>query len=136
MKIHDAYPSLSLEWLMLGDGAPFKSTSGQQGSALNQIYRPENEIKCTEANAAREDMPGILRRKWPRIELYFLKTKRIHPLKILLEQPLESVAENRRVVKIMVFYSDNTFETYSLEQFNAGTNPFTMAILALVRNSY
>ena len=29
---------------------------------------------------------------------------------------VKSEAESRRIVKIMVFYSDNTFETYSLDK--------------------
>lgn len=114
MKIHDAYPSLSLEWLMLGDGTPFKSASGQQGSALNQIYRPENEIKRTEVNAAceyaRDFAPEMAQNR-----TLFSENKENTPAENPVGTPLEPVAENRRVVKIMVFYSDNTFETYSLD---------------------
>ena len=37
------------------------------------------------------------------------------PKNINVQPSEDSGVENRRVVKIMVFYSDNTFETYSLD---------------------
>ena len=83
MKIHDAYPTISLEWLMIGSGEAFKSA--QPTSSLDKIYHPENE------------------------------TKRADPKNINVQPSEDSGVENRRVVKIMVFYSDNTFETYSLD---------------------
>lgn len=111
MKIHDAYPTVSLEWLMIGTGEPFKA---QSASTLDKIYQPENEIKRTDTPA----MPEYARdfaSDTPQNRSLFSENKDYIAPKTTTTVPVDSIPENRRVVKIMVFYSDNTFETYSLD---------------------
>ena len=112
MKIHDAYPTISLEWLMIGSGVPFKSA--QPTSLLDKIYQPENETKRADAQVETEYARDFAS-DTPKNRSLFSENKDYMPKNINVQPSEDSGVENRRVVKIMVFYSDNTFETYSLD---------------------
>lgn len=112
MKIHDAYPTISLEWLMIGSGEAFKSA--QPTSLLDKIYHPENETKRADAQVETEYARDFAS-DTPKNRSLFSENKDYMPKNINVQPSEDSGVENRRVVKIMVFYSDNTFETYSLD---------------------
>lgn len=110
-KIHEAYPDVSTDWLLYGDGAPFKNTGHtyaldfspretglfpDDGEGAAE-YSTHSGVKTAEKTALSSENKNVVSPNTPVVE----KTK----------------PENvRRVVKIMVYYSDNTFETYSLDR--------------------
>ena len=112
LKIHDAYPLVTIEWLMFGEGSPFKSN---QQAALDRIYSPENNVKQTDSGIPPEystDLPTELLQP----PTLFSENKDNAIRNPMALSTVKSEAESRRIVKIMVFYSDNTFETYSLDK--------------------
>lgn len=112
LKIHDAYPSVTIEWLMFGEGSPFKS---DRQAALDRIYSPENVIKQTGSSIPPEcstDLP----REIPQNPTLFSENKDSAIKNPITPSTVKSEVESHRIVKIMVFYSDNTFETYSLDK--------------------
>lgn len=110
-KIHKAYPQVSVNWLMFGEGEPYiKERAKTPASLFDEIWtKPDNlpeEIKYAQDFASND----------------VKNTNNIADNKKIIEDkktpdivPKES--ENRKVIKIMVFYSDNTFETFSSDLF-------------------
>lgn len=101
MKIHEAYPDVSVNWLMFGEGDMKPETDefvSGSGSEEKQTATPGNED--TENVAHVSGMVNESRGTY--------KT-RVIPYSAHDEKPF------RKIQKIMVFYTDNTFETFSAD---------------------
>ena len=106
-KIHTAYPDVSTDWLLYGEGEPFKKQARNPFSftSENEIFRPDD------GNVSKygKDSGGESGDNSRQTSDDKAKTGNIST-----ENADSQQRENkRRVVKIMVYYSDNTFETYS-----------------------
>lgn len=106
-KIHTAYPDVSTDWLLYGEGEPFKK------QAQNPLsFFPGNEIfRSDDGNATKYGKDSGLKTDSNSRQTSDDKAKTGN---ISIENADSQQRENkRRVVKIMIYYSDNTFETYS-----------------------
>jgi len=126
-KIHDAYPNLSVLWLLFGEGDMLNSgnieTSESQNEDLSPISQFENagfedvEIKETDFSSVnKKDANRNYHNNEPEFSLSAeeMPAQRISPSIQGTHVPQISIkADNtRRVTSIMVFYSDNSFETF------------------------
>lgn len=126
-KIHDAYPNLSVLWLLFGEGDMLNSgnieTSERQNEDLSPISPFENtdfedvEIKESDFSSVnKKDANRNLHNNDPGFgglpeEIPVQKVSPVvqdtHAAQISIKAD-----NNRRVTSIMVFYSDNSFETF------------------------
>lgn len=112
LKIHNAYPQISVNWLMFGEGEPYvKEKAKTPASLFDEIWtKPEElpeEIKYTQDFTSNEakNADNITDNK--------NNTEVTKNIDIISSKESNS----RKVIKIMVFYSDNTFETFSSDLF-------------------
>lgn len=106
-KIHTAYPEVSTDWLLYGEGEPFKK---QVRNPLS--FFPENGIfRADDGNASKYSKDSEIKSGDNSRQTSDDKAKTDN---ISTENSdLQQRENKRRVVKIMIYYSDNTFETYS-----------------------
>ncbi len=131
-KIHDAYPNLSLTWLLSGEGTmmnggelvrtnpdvsieavemegaltsepelPFLALFGNE-NAVNAGERAESPKYPKENGSKRRDE-----------EIHLIEKEDVISVQSANIEVPKSEQKNKQVVKIMIFYSDNTFETFS-----------------------
>ncbi|MCP9612107.1 helix-turn-helix domain-containing protein [Coprobacter tertius] len=103
-KIHETFPRISMNWLMFGEGEayPEKTIGKNEGTLFDEIsFFPETP---TNRSNAKEDM---------QVDEYITEPK------IPIQEKKENASSSfentpaKKVIKIMVFYSDNTFDTFS-----------------------
>ena len=105
-KIHIAYPDLSMMWLMFGDGAMLseigKNITNVQSSIFdeNEEFETEKLIDSNDTNI--EDASSVA------MVLQSLSKSVDNNKKI----KQEGLSDEKRIVNIMVFYSDNSFESF------------------------
>lgn len=102
-KILERYPYIESDWLLFGKGTMCKTTAGngnEEPSLFHEsgVIRPEAQVKPEYALETEVKMP-VYGRKQSEIEKVIFK-----------ETPPKTIN------KIMVFYSDNTFDTFVLEE--------------------
>lgn len=103
-KIHDAFPELSISWLLFGEGEMLVTTSGEKQAQqeLNfdceskkftpiptRMSKYEQEMEVNASNITHSDTPTIPQ---------------------MAEIPVVKV--EKKIAKIMVFYDDNSFECF------------------------
>lgn len=120
-KIHKVYPNLSIDWLMFGEGNMLRDEN-------IEISEAQNEPKLA-VNTSREVVnEDIISADSPFSEQVPESTEKIAFRPIAPQQDILSrneassvpkasamslnVDSSRRFVNIMVFYSDNSFETF------------------------
>lgn len=96
-KIHAAFPDLSISWLMFGEGN-MKNTRQIKNQTLFDVFEPE--LSVSESNKKTVE------------EISTEKRQGNEPKAAVPDSFLPKTPE-RTIVKIMVFYSDNTFDTFS-----------------------
>ena len=128
-KIHDAYPALSVMWLMFGEGNMLTEHGG--GLSQPQADIPTIDFSVTMPHAAsdkREDdglfreIPSVDRQQADSfVSRDAVKTSTPTEISFVDERPplpLTAVSKadgdesKRKVSHIIVYYSDNTFETF------------------------
>ncbi|MBP5567311.1 MAG: helix-turn-helix transcriptional regulator [Bacteroidales bacterium] len=83
------YPSLNIEWFITGKGKMYKSAS---------------EAPVAQVSPAVED-------DIPTVDLF---SKPVEPIKsITLDKPRQTPIKEKNISKILVFYTDGTFEEYN-----------------------
>lgn len=92
-KIHEVYPQVSVMWLMFGEGDMLVETTGAK-PADNSIFE-FNSGNLSETTVENDSKPAI----FPEISVQKVVNK-------------QDVTENKKIVKIVVFYSDNSFEEF------------------------
>lgn len=96
MKIHETYPEVSINWLMFGEG----------DSNIESLKLNENDIFSTDSSDSPEYGKDFgLRSEGESLPKDDAASRR--------ESIARSDSGDRRVVRIMVFYSDHTFESFS-----------------------
>lgn len=95
-KIHQAYPTISIKWLMFGEGAMY------EGGTHSSIHPPMSSNLFQEATPLPVPPPPV-----PETAPTATHSTSSDSASVASTLP------PRRVTKIMVFYSDNSFETFS-----------------------
>jgi plasmid maintenance system antidote protein VapI len=130
-KIHEAYPQLSVLWLMFGEGEMVTSANieisepeNEQNSPLQSMQyldfegetHTTNELKnCTNSLQSTQvpPLPGIISSDFATFDTN-TTTQKAPAAKTTEHQTPDTPV--RRVVSIMVFYSDKSFETFVPEK--------------------
>lgn len=123
-KIHNAYPSLSVLWLLFGEGVPEVSANieiseplnGTQTSAApasaNAFYTPGNPT----AEKPNEEIGGLFGPDMSPDPLMFDDDKPMREISSpkQAESPTVTIPADgtKSIVNIMVFYSDNSFQSF------------------------
>lgn len=125
-KIHDTYPSLSVMWLLFGEGqmmdhekTPFSEGLEQvnceeqapYGSVNKQVTNfetPQNSVRNSESNRKFETISAVLGSddisQLGKIDLSVISQDR---------QDGDGTADSgKRITNIVVFYSDNSFQSF------------------------
>ena len=125
-KIHRAYPSLNVMWLMFGDGEMLLRGSDPMGNSgdLNGDARHNNNESRIEENGQRaisfdEDEPMGYRSNAPKTQQRASNTASIETLQNIMRNVVGRTSKRgaagdseRRVVNIFVFYNDGRFEQF------------------------
>lgn len=125
-KIHKAYPNLSIYWLLYGNGpmltgssseTPIESDTNEESRLpatdnIPSLFDEENRINAPtntgERQYVKENEPNRLFKQPEDIGNEHERNQNNSKL-----DPRTLDEKNRRVTKIMIFYSDNTFESFS-----------------------
>jgi transcriptional regulator with XRE-family HTH domain len=116
-RIHETFPFISIEWLLYGKGEMLSigNTIKHHGKQLDMFADQENGTDTRKRSPVAENRPTS-------------RSARENRREMVLEAPLKSIQsteredinqqkrETRKVSKIMVFYSDSTFETFTAEK--------------------
>ena len=105
-KIHVAYPELSMMWLMFGEGEMMseigKNITNLQSSIFdeNEEFNEDIESDDIKQNHVQDANPVV-------------EALRSLSMNMVKTQDKSGSSENeKRIVNIMVFYSDNSFESF------------------------
>ncbi len=137
-KIHKAYPTLNIMWLMFGDGdmigpnantgngggasstgADFAAQAGADGAieepnsrAMQSIMFDDADPDPVAADVPQGEVQPPVRDAAPAASLS-AALQDLARRGGQMPRPAAPVADGRRIVSIMVFYSDNSFETFT-----------------------
>ena len=99
MKIHQAYNSISLHWLLYGEGNMMEKTTPTTSSAGPLFdFEPKNPIEGAGSSEFRKEMPLEYTQK----DSNPVVTQRVK----YIEKPA------RKIIEVRIFFDDNTFEVY------------------------
>jgi transcriptional regulator with XRE-family HTH domain len=109
-KIHNAYPYISINWLMFGEGESGISLKNVSTSNLFNSFEYSNTDSNVDSEY-RNDLPlntflnqsQQTENQTPKLEI---KVENISP------EIEKIVYKEKKIEKIMIFYSDNTFEVF------------------------
>ncbi len=105
-KIHIAYPEMSMMWLMFGEGEMFTEIGKNITNIPNSIFDENNEFETEkeleENNSSVEDVNSVA------MVLQSL-AKNVDNKRVSKQSDF---TEEKKIVNIMVFYSDNSFESF------------------------
>ena len=105
-KIHIAYPEMSMMWLMFGEGEMFTEIGKNITNISNSIFDENNEFETEkeleENNSSVEDVNSVA------MVLQSL-AKNVDNKRVSKQSDF---TEEKKIVNIMVFYSDNSFESF------------------------
>lgn len=114
IKIHNVYPNISINWLMFGEGDPGFGTPKEPETDLFNSFGQNSTTVDDDAEYLRE------------IELSTPENARNIPEnKVVIPSVVISADKNeieiqgkqvRKVDKIILYYSDNTFETFERQK--------------------
>jgi len=123
-KIHRAYPSLNIMWLMFGDGEMLLNGSSMDGGGMPSASPMADEhgqraISFDDADANPQSSGGYNALSTPRrvatadtVSETIQNIVRSSTAGGRMNQRGNSMGEGRRVVNLMVFYNDGTFEQF------------------------
>lgn len=104
LKIHAIYPNVSVNWLMFGEGNIYQRISTDVSSTAKSVYSLFDEISMKT-----DDLPNVS--EYAK-DFELNSTEKIAE-KIEISPDLVHGEKPKSIVKIMIFYSDNSFETFS-----------------------
>lgn len=135
-KIHERYPDLSIYWLLYGNGPMLLSESNgafataiesptftptedepgfpSGGAPFMSLFNDENGANVSEDTG----VPGYAKENGLKRSSNMMnpaENEIKNQENIANNRMREADAKNKRIVKIMIFYSDNTFESFSPE---------------------
>ena len=116
-KIHSAYPSLNIMWLMFGDGEMLSSGSGAEGPGVNGVEGGKREISFDDDAAVSYSASPRPVQRMATPSLVNEAIQSIMRSNTVARGARGSASpEARRVVNIMVFYNDGRFEEFGPSQ--------------------
>lgn len=101
MKILSTYTHISTDWLLKGEGPMYKTENNNYQPSLfteNDEIRPEIRVVPEKSLQSIVELP------------------KSDPKPTEIEQVIYEERSSKNVSKIMIFYSDNTFETFTPEK--------------------
>lgn len=101
IKILDAFPNVSSDWLLMNKGDMFSDTSNNKEQQPTSLFDLSEEIS---------NNTGITNNKSVDSDNQINTSQLLQEIKTMVA-PLK-IQETRRVERIMVYYSDNTFEEF------------------------
>ena len=114
-QIHNAFPEVSILWLLFGEGSMFKpdplSLESDSGGNENQIFQPEGKEADDQLNLINvKQLEDIIQNV---VNKSFATSQtELENLVLKISQP-----DNlRKASKITVYYDDSTFETFIPEK--------------------
>ena len=121
-KIHKAYPSLSVSWLMFGEG-DMGNVANMRFSEPQKAQNDDGEASLFADNEIFDDSDSLFTNEHTKEPDNFKAEKIPSPVPVMPHDSsqndntrAESMSFNmnkaRKVVSIMVFYSDNSFDTF------------------------
>ena len=117
--IHRAFPEINVNWLMFGEGEMLTNSSTSQQSGSSQQPQlsifGENAIFASNVDDATEYAKEIEVGKMPTSEPQQEVFKVGEPQAPIYHAQYSPRANNRRITHIVVYYNDNTFETFRQE---------------------
>lgn len=113
-QIHDAFPNVSILWLLFGEGEMFKKDENREKSSSNlnedQFFKNRDTDYKEELNLVNvKQLENIIQDV---INKTF--TSSFNNLERIIQKSQE-ISLQRKVSKITVYYDDSTFETFSPE---------------------
>ncbi len=120
MKICDSFPDVKLDWLLKGDGeyVPQNVVPDDLFSSLSdnneEITTPEPVSECskTEQNSQQEFTKIIPTQQIDNEEVKPQNSVTLPLSEFNILKELSTQAQNRKIEKIMVLYSDGTFQNF------------------------
>ena len=110
-KVIRRYPEIDANWLLLGKGEMYESAVGTPASAAEPtLFTSTESIEEPQPEA-----PLPLLEQEPQREPAVESAKKEAPRPTVTEVPVSEPVEGRRLVKILFFYDDRTFEEYRPE---------------------
>ena len=150
-KIHAAYPTLNIMWLMFGDGEIFvqdNSSSPENGTSQNLSKTPHHgNLFGGQGSGA---VNATSQRQQPTISFGESTDSRAQGGASALSDALQSIARNvnrsgasspsttgqRQIVNIMIFYDDNSFESITPMRWQFHLNVSFPFYIATLKNFY
>lgn len=105
-KIHIAYPNLSMMWLMFGEGEMLSEIGENITNVQSSIFDENEEFeteKLIDSNNTNIEDASSVAKVLQSLSKTVDNNKRIKQ---------EGLSDEKRIVNIMVFYSDNSFESF------------------------
>jgi transcriptional regulator with XRE-family HTH domain len=115
-RIHDKYPEITLEWLLYGSGEMLDGSKSKQQIRQLEIF-DHNQESTPEAKPSntRENRPVGRPHREYRKEI-IVETNEKHAIATEKQSFATPIIASKKVSKIMLFYTDNTFETFIPER--------------------
>lgn len=114
-QIHDAFPEVSILWLLFGEGEMFKKinqtpesdeNNDENQKLLHGALEEENHLNLINVNQLENIIQGIVNKSFESTQ------NSIENLVLKISQPNSL----RKASKITVYYDDSTFETFIPER--------------------
>ena len=113
-QIHDAFPNVSILWLLFGEGEMFKKDENREKSSSNLNEDPffknrdtddKEELNLVNVKQLENIIQDVINKTF---------TSSFNSLERIIQKSQE-ISLQRKVSKITVYYDDSTFETFSPE---------------------
>lgn len=113
-QIHDAFPNVSILWLLFGEGEMFKKDDNNEKSSSNLNEDPffknrdtddKEELNLVNVKQLENIIQDVINKTF---------TSSFNNLERIIQKSQE-ISLQRKVSKITVYYDDSTFETFSPE---------------------
>lgn len=113
-QIHDAFPNVSILWLLFGEGEMFKKDENREKSSSNLNEDPffknrdtddKEELNLVNVKQLENIIQDVINKTF---------TSSFNNLERIIQKSQE-ISLQRKVSKITVYYDDSTFETFSPE---------------------
>lgn len=114
-QIHEAFPDVSILWLLFGEGEKFKSNEINGPNIKNE----DENLKFADNAKDSEEQLNLVNLKQLENVIQTVVNKSFEGSLIHLENIVQKTPENpipRKVSKITVYYDDSTFESFIPEK--------------------
>lgn len=99
LRLHNRYPDVSMQWLLLGEGEGIETPSFNQDDLFNEGEKAVNLTNDTESSENRKEMG--------------LKDARKDSKEPVIQEIIYKERPVRKITEIRIFFDDNTYETFT-----------------------